>query len=191
MSIEIEIKIRARSHESVRAALRDGGAEYVSRVLETNRLFDLPDGALVKAGCGLRVRSVAVLDGDGPEATLTYKGPREAGPLKRREELEVVVADAAVMTAILRALGYIERIVFEKRRESWRMNDCRVELDEVPLLGTFVEIEGPTEASIMAVRKHLGLADHAVEPQTYVALLMARGKDDASGPKVFRFEGPS
>jgi len=191
VAIELEIKIRVESHESIRAALRDAGAEYVSHVLETNRLLDLPDGALLKAGCGLRVRSVDVLDGDGPKTTLTYKGPREAGPVKRREELEVAVEDAAAMTSVLKALGYGERIVFEKRRESWRMDDCRVELDEVPLLGTFVEIEGPTEASIEAVRQRLGLAGHAIEPRTYVALLTERGDDDAADPRVFRFESPS
>ncbi len=191
MAIELEIKIHVESHEPIRIALRDAGAEYVSRVLETNRLLDLPDGALRRAGCGLRVRSVEVLDGDGPAATLTYKGPREAGRFKRREELEVVVEDAAAMLSILLALGYGERIVFEKRRESWRMDDCRVELDEVPLLGTFVEVEGPTEAAIDAAVERLGLAGQATEPQSYVGLLAESADDRDSDPREFRFERPS
>ena len=190
MAIELEIKIRVESHEPIRERLRDAGAEYVSRVLETNRILDLPDGALRQAGCGLRVRSVEVLDGDGPGATLTYKGPREAGRFKRREELEVSVEDAAAMLSILRALGYGERIVLEKRRESWRMGDCRVELDEVPLHGTFVEVEGPTEAAIDAAVKRLGLAGQATEPRSYLGLLAKRADDRAAAPREFRFERP-
>ena len=191
MAIELEIKIRAQSHEPIRQMLRDAGAQYVSRVLETNRLLDLPDGTLSRARCGLRVRAIEVLDGDGPAATLTYKGPRKAGRFKRREELEVTVEDGAAMLSILQALGYCEKFVFEKRRESWRMDDCRVELDEVPLLGRFVEVEGPTEAAIDAAVERLGLAGQAIEPQSYVGLLTERAGDRASNPREFRFERPS
>jgi len=191
VAIELEIKIRVESHEPIRGALRDAGAARVSRVLETNRILDLPDGSLYRAGCGLRVRSVEVLDGDGLAATLTYKGPREAGRFKRREELEVAVEDAASLLSILQALGYGERIVFEKRRESWRLEDCRVELDEVPLIGTFVEVEGPTEAAIDAAMERLGLAGRATEPQSYVGLLAERADKSASDPQVFHFDRPS
>ena len=40
---------------------------------------------------------------------------------------------------------------------SWKLGGCTVELDELPHLGTFVEIEGPSEAAILKVRDQLQL----------------------------------
>jgi adenylate cyclase class IV len=91
--IELECKVAVDSHEPVRTWLREAGAKYVGRVLETNRLFDRADRSLMSGGCGLRVRSVEILDGAGPQSTLTLKGPLQAGVYKRREEIEVAVGD--------------------------------------------------------------------------------------------------
>jgi adenylate cyclase class IV len=46
-----------------------------------------------------------------------------------------------------------------------------VELDELPQLGTFIEIEGPSAAKVMACRKKLGLADEPMIPESYVAMV--------------------
>ena len=61
------------------------------------------------------------------------------------------------------------------------LDTCRVELDEVPLLGTFVEIEGPTEAAIEAALERLGLAGQATEPKSYVGLSAERADDRKLG----------
>ena len=60
---------------------------------------------------------------------------------------------------------------FQKRRESWALAGCQVEMDELPHLGTFVEIEGPDEASITAVRDRLALASVPGIIETYIAML--------------------
>ena len=91
--------------------------------------------------------------------------------MKSREEIEVDVADAAGTMRLLGALGFEPVFVFEKRRESWRLNDCQVELDEVPHLGHYVEIEGPAEAAIASVQAALGLADSTPIKSGYIALL--------------------
>lgn len=187
MSVELECKVAVPDHEPVRRALKAAGATFVGRVLEVNRLFDRSDGSLVASGRGLRVRSTTALEGAAPGATLTYKGPRQSSTFKLREEIEVGVDDAVSMANVLGALGFIERFRFEKRRESWRMAPCLIELDELPVLGWFVEVEGPDEATIRRVLQQLGV--ERVEPirESYVTLLSAGA--DATGSGVVEFHG--
>ena len=151
MAIELECTVRVASLEAVREKLRAAGAEYMVRVLEDNKLFDSLDGSLRKADCGLRIRSASVMEGLDQAPTLTYKGPRTDCAFKSRRELEVAISDAATAAQLLRALGYSESVVYEKRRESWSLSGCRIELDELPALGVFVEVEGPNEPAIREV----------------------------------------
>lgn len=175
MPTELEAKFRVASHDDVRRRLTELRAARRGVYLETNHLFDLPDGSLRSAGKGLRVRSVETLEGEPAAATLTFKGPRRPGPLKHREEIETAIEDPSAACAILAALGFEEILRFQKRRESWRLDDASIELDTLPSLGSFVEIEGPDEAAIQAARQKLGLAATELVADTYVSMLAALG----------------
>ena len=177
MPMEIEAKFRVASHDGVRERLRGMNAECCGVVIETNVILDRADGSLRKAGCGLRVRSTQVADGSPGVATLTFKGPRKPGPLKSREELEVTVGDGAMGERIMAACGFVTILSYEKRRESWIVGDCRVELDEPPHLGLFVEIEGPGEAAIAKVQTALGLGGEAHVRDSYVHMLIEYCRD--------------
>ncbi len=185
MPVELEAKISVKSHEPIRSALRNAGATYIGRVLETNHLLDRDDHSLRDSGCGLRVRTTQVLDGSGPGATMTFKGPKQPGAFKQREEHETPVANADAALAILRGLGNTRELVFEKRRETWRMNDCTIELDEVPVLGCFVEVEGETAEAIEAILKIVGLNAAETISDSYVAMLAGRTADEIN--PEFRF----
>jgi adenylate cyclase class 2 len=111
------------------------------------------------------------------------------GPLKSREELEVEVSDPASATSLLERLGYLRTLSFEKRRESWELDRCKVELDELPHLGKFVEVEGPDEASVMRVRERLGLASRPIVKSGYIALLMSYLQERGQTTKHVRFAG--
>jgi len=172
MATETEAKFRVGSHDGVRERLRALGAECLGVVVETNVILDRPDGSLRQAGCGLRVRSTRLADGSDGPATLTFKGPRRPGPLKSREELEVSVDDAPTAEQLLALCGYVTILWYQKRRESWIVGDCRVELDEPPHLGLFVEIEGPNEAAIASVQERLGLGGESHVRESYVRMLI-------------------
>ncbi|MFQ5430305.1 MAG: class IV adenylate cyclase [Phycisphaerae bacterium] len=187
MAVELECKVRVESHEAVRARLRENNAVYLGRVLETNRLFDRDDGSLRRGGCGMRIRTVRTLDGPPVAATWTFKGPKQGGPLKRREEIETAVDHPGAASTILEKLGYFERIVFEKRRESWRLADCAVELDDLPVLGRFVEVEGPGAPAIDAVLRQLGLDQLEPISQGYAAMLAEQAAAGEGAPATFRF----
>ncbi len=185
MAEEIESKIRIVDHEPVRAKLRLAGADYIGRVLEMNHLYDDSSQTLFQHGCGLRIRECKPLDGECPAATITFKGPMHQGPFKQRREIEVEISDARAMIDLLHALGYSEQIVFEKKRESWRADPCKIELDEVPNLGLFVEVEGPDAQTIQDTLNRLGLDPAASIRKSYVAMLMERAS--THGPREFRF----
>ena len=171
MAVEIEAKMAVPGHEPVREALRRHGARRLKRTDETNVFFDRPDHSLRAGGEGLRLRTNRDADSGSATHVVTHKGPLQAGQLKSREETEVVVDDPAAMTRIFGRLGLGITLSFEKRRESWELGGCKVELDEVPHLGTFVEIEGPGEAEVLRVREVLGLSDRSIVKTSYVAML--------------------
>lgn len=181
MPREIEAKLRVDSHDPVRERLRAAGAELIARVLETNRIFDRPDAALRRKGCGLRIRTATPEDStaDGKvdptthPSTLTFKGAVVAGPFKSREELEIQVSHAETAVRILDSLGFVQVLCYQKRRESWRLGECLVELDEPPHIGLFVEIEGPSESAIRAVQADLGLKGAPHVSPSYVRMLAA------------------
>ena len=187
-SIEIEAKFAVAELGGVRERLRTAGGTYVGRVVECNRFFDRADSSLRAAGCGLRVRSVRVLDGPAVAATVTFKGPLQAGAFKTRRELEVGVSDAEVGAELLTALGFAETLSFEKVRESWRVGPCEVELDELPYIGTFVEIEGASDEAIRIVQQQLGLGGLSSERASYLALLLRHSERAGIAATSLRLE---
>jgi len=190
MALEIEAKYRLDDPETLPVRLRECGARRMGAVLETNHYFDRPGGEMRRSDCGLRVRVAESTDPDAagsPKVTVTYKGPRRPGALKVREEIEFGADDGDAAAAMLEALGFARALTFQKRRESWRLGSCRVELDELPYLGHFAEIEGPDEAAVMAAARQLGLDDLPVERTAYSTLIGAY-RDEAklgSGPITF------
>jgi adenylate cyclase class 2 len=168
--VETEAKFKVESHEPVRDRLATAGAVFIERGLETNHIFDRPDGSVRRRGYGLRIRSFD-LEGGEARVTLTVKGPRLPGPLKKREEVEVQVDSAAKAARILELLGFVRILRYEKRRESWSLDPCRIELDEPPHIGLFVEIEGPDEPAIGTVQQRLGLGGEPHVRPSYVKML--------------------
>ena len=186
--LEIEAKIPVRNHQAVRRRLKKLDAEFIGRYLEANHILDRQDGSLRYAGCGLRVRTMETLQGDPAGPTLTYKGPRLESALKSRQEIELEVADAEALLALLQAIGFETIVSYRKRRERWMLADCHVELDEVPMLGTFVEIEGPDESAVRSVQRSVGLAAAAHEPRSYVHMLAKHCARAARPPIDIDFE---
>ena len=187
MPIEIEAKIKVPEHSSLRAKLHQLGATKVGEFLEINTFFDTEDRSLLAADRGLRIRQCRDCKSGEDKFILTLKGPRLHGQLKSREEIEVTVGHARDMSTVLEQLGYRVVLSFEKRRESWTLGGCHVELDEVPHLGTYVEIEGPGEEKVMKVREQLGLSDRPLVKASYIALLMTYLQEHGKSGREVKF----
>lgn len=173
MPVEIEAKMKVADHEPLRRRLQELGAEARGRFLEVNTFFDTDDRALLAGDKGLRLRRNRNLDTLEEQFVITFKGPRLNGKVKTREELELAVGDGDAACELLEKLGFHRMLSFEKRRDRFRIDDCSVELDELPHLGCYVEIEGPAEAEVLRVREKLGLASTHLVRASYIALLMA------------------
>jgi adenylate cyclase class 2 len=169
MPIEIEKKYRLTPErlEPLRQRLKEVGAEgRGSAEFEENVIY---------TGAGLDpARRVLRLRRKGGRAVFTFKerDPSDS-PVKRQREEETEVKDAGALAAILEALGYRPVLVYEKRRESWRIAATEVVIDELPF-GLFVEIEGD-EARIMEVEKLLGLDNAEAEHAPYPELTLRHG----------------
>jgi adenylate cyclase class 2 len=188
MAVEIEAKMRVRDLSVVRDRLKATGAVSAGSVVELNTFFDTEDRSLLAADQGLRLR-VNRNTADGTERyIITYKGPRQHGQLKSREENELTVTSDRDAIALLRCLGFKQVISFEKRRESWKLGGCSVELDELPFLGTFVEIEGPSEEAVLKVRTNLNLGDEPVVRASYIALLTTHLQERGETQREIRFQ---
>jgi adenylate cyclase, class 2 len=171
MANEIEAKMKVDDFKSLYEALRKVGAKRVGSVLETNTFFDSSDRNLVARDKGLRLRKMRD-DANGEERfIITVKGPQQSGRLKNREEAEVRVEDGDDAKSVLAALGYTPTLSFEKRRESWLLDRCKIELDELPIFGKFVEIEGPGEDTVMAVREKLQMSTNPLVLTGYATML--------------------
>jgi adenylate cyclase class 2 len=169
MNIEIEAKIKIDSLEQVTAKLIELGAEFGQEQLQKDFYFDNADAALIETDRCLRLRQQFT---DGQEKLLlTYKGAKQKDNFKKRKELEIEVKDLDLTAELLSALGYRQMLVVEKKRRIWQLGGCRVCLDELPLLGSFVEIEGPDSRKIADLQSSLGLANLPHIPQSYAKLI--------------------
>lgn len=172
MPVEIEAKMKVADLTAVRGKLSAAGAKRVGAYLERNTFFDRDDRSMLAADQGLRVRLTVDTETGAKVCTVTHKGPRRHGPLKSREETELTADSDETAITLLGNLGFARVLSFEKRRESWAVGGCKVELDEIPHLGTFVEVEGPSEAAVMKVRDALKLSDRPIVRASYIAMLI-------------------
>jgi adenylate cyclase, class 2 len=147
--------------------------------------YDLPDGSLTAADRELRVRTV-----HGPDDTrsiLTYKGARVDAASGSKPEHETRVDDPAATRALLRGLGYVVHIQFEKRCRNYEFTAADrpmlATLVQVPELdGTFIEVETQAEesdldaalADVRAVLAELGIGDEDLTTEQYTDAVAAR-----------------
>lgn len=179
--MEIEAKIKVPSHDAVKAALKKANARFVSTVVQTDTYFDSPKALLRAGDSGLRIREIKPVKGP-VHCVVTFKGPHTKGKYKSRPEHETAIGDCGAMAELFKGLGLFPAVTIQKRRSRYSLGRCSVELDELPLLGAFVEIEGPNEAAIGSVVKKLGIEGPHIR-ESYLALATSHPK--AKGKKHF------
>lgn len=166
--IEVEKKYRldkARRAQVINE-LKEVGAQFQSDEDEENIIYG--GGTLDTQGAVLRIRIT------NAKSTLTFKRRLDDSfGAKTQLEHETVFENAAELQEILRNLGLEPRVVYEKRRATWKFRETEVVLDELPF-GDYMEIEG----SLMAIREaemFLDIEDLEVEQETYPRLTMRLG----------------
>ena len=161
MHIERECKIRVRDQDALKARLESRDALSLGRVYERNWVFDTAEHELHARQVLLRLRSADNEKG----GTLTVKCPAPHSQFKTREEIEVQVGSMSGAKTLLAALGYEPKWYYEKYREYWRYRGCVIALDQLPEIGTFIEVEGPADHAIRLV-----LEDLELDPEEHIDL---------------------
>ena len=169
MANEIEVKFKVDAHAPVRRRLNSLGATYCCTVIQEDNYFDTSTRALLADKVGLRVREIEIVRAargfrpdDRPQ--LTYKGPLHTHRrAKVRREVQTHFDTPGAVEDVLQALGHELVMSFQKRRTTYRLDRCLVELDELPMLGAFIEIEGPSERQVFAIARKLGLAGESIK----------------------------
>ena len=172
MHIEIEAKLKVNSLPKVARKLKSSRAEFLGERLQNDTYLDDSRGTMRKTDSALRIRRQFVRGRE--QVVITLKGPMKKGRFKRRREIEFAVGDGNLAEKFLEVLGFKKAIIVKKKRQEWRLGGCLIALDELPILGSFVEIEGPGEKKIAAVQKKLGLADLPHIPKSYANLMIRK-----------------
>ena len=171
---EIEVKFKVDDFAAVRRALRRAGARHVATVVQTDTYYDTPGRTLLGRDRGLRIREVRCVrppaGGTDTRPLLTAKGPRRGRFAKFRREVQTHLDDAKALAEILRFLGLEASVTIQKRRSTYTLGSSLVELDELPVIGKFVEIESPSRSALESACRRLGLEGNRITDH-YVALL--------------------
>jgi len=124
----IELKARLEDPEAAREVAVAVGGKRLGVQYQVDCYFHCRRGRL-------KLRQI-----DGLSAELIwYRRPDERGP-KASEYLRVAISEPEVLKAALAAAWGI-RVVVEKRREIFLVDNVRIHLDEVVGLGHFLEFE--------------------------------------------------
>ena len=169
MCTEIEAKLKVDSLLEVEQKLTELGAKFLAEQLQMDYFFDDANTSLTTTDRCLRLRRQSV--GGSERFFLTYKGAKEKSNFKKRQEIEIEIKEAKTTQKLLSALGYEEVLVVEKKRRLWQLGGCSIALDQLPLLGDFVEIEGPDVETITDAQQNLGLAGLSHIAKSYAQLI--------------------
>jgi predicted adenylyl cyclase CyaB len=134
--LNVEIKARCSRPAEVREYLLSNGAEFKGTDHQTDTYFNVFKGRL------------KLREGNIENNLIFYERPDQAGPKESAFQL-VKVPDAAGLKKALTSANGI-KVVVEKIREIYFIRNVKFHIDEVPGLGSFVEIEaGNKEAPDM------------------------------------------
>ena len=149
--IEVEVKFLNVDIEDIRKRLTDAGGELEQPMRVMRRdMLDHADNRYSKGHFSERLR----IRDEGDKCTMTYKVHRDGSPYPI--ELETTIGSYDATKQLMEAIGLHSISYQESKRETWRLDDVEVVIDEWPWAKPYIEIEGESEPSIKAAAKKLG-----------------------------------
>ncbi|MFZ3010016.1 MAG: CYTH domain-containing protein [Candidatus Microsaccharimonas sp.] len=150
MKTEIEAKFLNVDFDQVRAKLTELGAVCEQPMRLMRRALIEPE-FIRTAGRDAFIR----IRDEGHRVTVTFKEFKKLS-LTGAQEREIVVSDFDETIAIFKESGLSYRTFQESKRETWKLGDVEVVLDEWPWLRPYIEVEAPTEALVESTSEALG-----------------------------------
>ncbi|MDB5161960.1 MAG: hypothetical protein JWM52_468 [Candidatus Saccharibacteria bacterium] len=150
MKTEIEAKFLNVDFDEVRERLKAAGAECEQPMRLMRRVVIEPS-FIKDAGRDAFIR----IRDEGDKVTITFKEFKNLS-LTGASEREVIVSDFDEAVEIFKAGGLDYRSYQESKRETWKLDDVEIVLDEWPWINHYIEIEGPTEKHVEETAEKLG-----------------------------------
>lgn len=125
--INVEIKAKCSNPDLVRNYLLENNADFKGTDNQTDTYFNVPNGRL------------KLREGNIENNLIYYERSNQAGPKQSHFHL-VKVEDAAGLKQVLTKCNGI-KVVVKKKRDIWYIRNVKFHIDEVPGLGTYLEIE--------------------------------------------------
>ena len=125
--LNVEIKAKCSDAGFIRKYLLSNQAEFKGTDNQTDTYFNVPNGRL------------KLREGNIENNLIYYQRTNQAGPKQSHFNL-VKIEDAAGLKEVLTKSNGI-KVIVEKRREIYYIRNVKFHIDEVPALGSFVEIE--------------------------------------------------
>lgn len=175
---EFETRIIDIDVESIRKILIDNNAEKVKMEDQINDIYDFEDGRLLEKKGYARIRTVADKINNKTIYFMTTKKILSQERFKVMEENEVIIDNKLMGEGIFRSLGLILKESNRKYRESYRLNNCLIEIDIndksfCPF--PYLEIETTSEEDLETVVKLLGYTLNDTTSKTIYDILAERG----------------
>lgn len=125
--LNVEIKARCQDADFIRTYLLSHNADFVGTDEQTDTYFNVPHGRL------------KLREGNIENNLIYYERSNQAGPKDSHFQLVKINDAAGLKEVLVKANGV--KVVVKKKREIYYINNVKFHIDEVPGLGSFVEIE--------------------------------------------------
>lgn len=175
---ELETRIVDIDVENIRSILLSNGAKKVKVEDQINDIYDFEDGRLLSEKGYARIRTVNDMLNNKIIYFMTTKKMLSQDRFKVMEENEVIINDKKMGEGIFNSLGLILKESNKKYRESYKLQDCLIEIDIndksfCPF--PYLEIETTSEERLEKVVKLLGYTLEDTTSETIYDILSKRG----------------
>jgi adenylate cyclase, class 2 len=125
--LNVEIKARCTDPGFIRQYLLSHKADYKGTDEQTDTYFNVPGGRL------------KLREGNIENNLIFYERNNQQGPKNSHFHMVKAHEPAKLKDLLTKSLGI--KVIVEKKREIYYIDNVKFNLDEVPVLGAFIEIE--------------------------------------------------
>ncbi|MBK6935574.1 MAG: class IV adenylate cyclase [Chitinophagaceae bacterium] len=140
--LNVEIKAKCKNAIFVRQYLLANKADFKGTDMQTDTYFNVPNGRL------------KLREGNIENNLIFYERTNQAGPKNSHFNLLKVDNPVDIKEVLTKANGI--KAVVKKRREIYYIRNVKFHIDEVPDLGSFVEIEAGNKEAELSQEELLG-----------------------------------
>lgn len=125
--LNVEIKASCNDPGEIREYLLNHNADFKGIDEQTDTYFNSPNGRL------------KIREGNIENNLIYYERTNQAGPKDSHFQLIRISDPTRIKEVLTKSMGI--KVIVKKKREIYYLGNVKIHLDEVPGLGSFVEIE--------------------------------------------------